>query len=350
MKLLSIFLVLFSIIFTNAQSIEVFESEEGVSALLLSGDYVYFAGGYTTPIHKINIENEIPVPELVCMGSDMPISMALFNQTMYFSEWSSGSISTFNILNAPSNRTELISGLNECLKLLINGNELYISDSNLHQILKMDLSVENPTLEVVIFDNSIRPYGMDIKDNELYFSDDRTIGNIYKFDVTSPSPELILVKENVKSPGHLKFLDNELYICQMGTEKKISKIDVSINSPELIEVITDISTPFDLFFKDNYLYYSEFSTGKLWKVDLDLLGVDDIEESTYNTLYPNPAMDFLKIINIPSGMSYQIVSYNGSLIEKGTISDENHVNISHLAKGNYFISLENGESYSFIKQ
>ena len=81
-------------------------------------------------------------------------------------------------------------------------------------------------------------------------------------------------------------------------------------------------------------------------------GVAGIEESQVEILNvsPNPATDVLKINNSIEG-TFEIISIYGEVVKSGT-SNNNAINISELARGNYFIKLTDNTSVyqaKFIK-
>jgi predicted outer membrane repeat protein len=69
-----------------------------------------------------------------------------------------------------------------------------------------------------------------------------------------------------------------------------------------------------------------------------VLSTNNMEEVSI-MLYPNPASDFLHIININNQANYTIADLTGKLILNGKINDKK-INVSNLQKGLYFISIE----------
>lgn len=68
-------------------------------------------------------------------------------------------------------------------------------------------------------------------------------------------------------------------------------------------------------------------------------------------IYPNPAKDFIRLKNIPSG-KHQIKIYglNGTLLNTCILSEEfQQINISNLDEGFYILRV-NGQNLKFVKQ
>ena len=69
---------------------------------------------------------------------------------------------------------------------------------------------------------------------------------------------------------------------------------------------------------------------------------DQITTEKGISIYPNPAIDVIKIIGTPglSGSSYTIIDSYGRIVVSGLIQSDNEVvNIENLSKGIYFVSV-----------
>ncbi len=67
-------------------------------------------------------------------------------------------------------------------------------------------------------------------------------------------------------------------------------------------------------------------------------------------LYPNPAKDTFKLSGLFKIENYSIYNTLGSLVKKGNITTNDEINIQNLTKGMYFLKLEDGNTYKFIKE
>ena len=192
----------------------------------------------------------------------------------------------FISLNIHSQATDFITGLSDPHDILLDGNILYIAESNAGRIKKVDLSQPNPIPEIVISGVPV-VYGLALHGTELYFSQLNGQNKISKIELTDPNPTPIIVLENFTSAQDLLFYGDDLYIAQFGMDR-IVKIDPSIPNPPIIEVITDFETPIALELVGDDLYIATYVEDKISKIDLT---------------NPNPvAIDVITNLLLPVGL------------------------------------------------
>lgn len=68
------------------------------------------------------------------------------------------------------------------------------------------------------------------------------------------------------------------------------------------------------------------------------------------TLFPNPAMEYLKLEGFESPLSYRIIDVSGSLAKKGVYAPDGRIDISQLSMGMYYFVLEGKHLLKFIKK
>lgn len=67
--------------------------------------------------------------------------------------------------------------------------------------------------------------------------------------------------------------------------------------------------------------------------------------------YPNPVKDILIIETNDTGIEYQVVNINGSIISNGTIhTSTEEIDFTSSPSGTYFLRFENQYSYKIIKK
>jgi hypothetical protein len=82
-----------------------------------------------------------------------------------------------------------------------------------------------------------------------------------------------------------------------------------------------------------------------------ILGLDNWMEEVHDLkLFPNPTTDYIQISGLKNIENYSIYNVIGSEISKGTISNDEKVNIQNLTNGLYFLKFENGNTIKFIKE
>ncbi len=79
------------------------------------------------------------------------------------------------------------------------------------------------------------------------------------------------------------------------------------------------------------------------------LSVADEKNTEIVSVYPNPVVNDLYIINVNENMNYQIVNLLGDEVSKGQISSSNSINTTELDSGVYFIKIGENKAIKFIK-
>ena len=98
------------------------------------------------------------------------------------------------ITNLNAQATDVVTGLNKPYALVLNGNDLYISEFNGNKISKIDITDATPTAIVVVTGLS-SPTGLAISGNDLYISE-YLANKISKIQITTLS-----VDENKLTPS-----------------------------------------------------------------------------------------------------------------------------------------------------
>ncbi len=80
------------------------------------------------------------------------------------------------------------------------------------------------------------------------------------------------------------------------------------------------------------------------------LSIDEVTINNTIDLYPNPAKDTFKLSGLFKTENFSIYNTLGSLVKKGNISANDEINIQNLTKGMYFLKLEDGNTYKFMKE
>ena len=67
-------------------------------------------------------------------------------------------------------------------------------------------------------------------------------------------------------------------------------------------------------------------------------------------LFPNPSANFLTVSNLKNKYNFIIVNKLGQKIQKGSISNNEEIDIRNLRNGLYFLKFEDGNTIKFIKE
>lgn len=81
------------------------------------------------------------------------------------------------------------------------------------------------------------------------------------------------------------------------------------------------------------------------------LSVNTFENNTTGlNLYPNPATTTIKLNGLTTNKKYAIYNTLGAIVKSGTVANNTEVEIASLAKGMYFIKLDDTRTLKFIKR
>lgn len=79
------------------------------------------------------------------------------------------------------------------------------------------------------------------------------------------------------------------------------------------------------------------------------LSVNDIDTSLKLVLLPNPSKDYVRVSNLNDSKKYQIFNVLGKQVSKGFMTNNEKVNIKNFSSGLYFLKLEGGTTFKFLK-
>lgn len=113
----------------------------------------------------------------------------------------------------------------------------------------------------------------------------------------------------------------------------------------------------DNLLKDTVYYVRSYainatgtSYGNTSSVDTSTLSNIKIDLKARIKTYPNPSTNFISLSGIAESKNYVIYNMQGKEMSRGTISNENKIDVRFLANGLYLLKLENLEMVKFIKE
>lgn len=80
------------------------------------------------------------------------------------------------------------------------------------------------------------------------------------------------------------------------------------------------------------------------------LAAEQFSKDRNIALYPNPSSNVVEISGIKKTENYQITDSTGKIMQSGSVSTNQKLNIQSLTNGVYFLKLENAEIIKFIKK
>jgi DNA-binding beta-propeller fold protein YncE len=348
----------------QVEATEVVAGFETPASLAFHGNDLYIAEPEGDRILKVDLSASTPVAtDFITEGLVLPSGLVVHENNLYISEFNeiefrSSRILKVDLTAATPEAAEVVGGLAQLELMLIHGNDLYVSQStSSDNIFKIDLTAETPVITDVVSANG--PVGLAIYGNELYIASN---GNekIAKIDLTAETPVITDVV-SVSSPTGLAVYGNELYIASNDYEnKKIVKIDLTAETPVPTDVLTTgLKSLRQLVVVDDILYIGdvgdddddEDDSGRVLKLDLTTLSIDEIPtEFSSIRISPNPATDFIQVSGLKAIEKYAIYNVLGAEIKSGEVFKNEEIDVTSLSKGLYFMKLESGGAYQFIKE
>lgn len=219
---------------------------------------------------------------------------------------------------------------------------LYVTQLN-DEIKRVDPTDGSIT---TILSNLNNPVGLAFYMGELYFTD-WDANRLAKTNPSQSMPTPTQVVGGLISPWFSALDGSELYVSEWGANR-ISKIDLSDSNPAATEVVSVSDPPGGLAVRGNELYIA--IENKISKFDLSTLSVDQAVPTKALSLYPNPTSGNIEISGLAKSMPYNIYNLLGTELQSGTIEEQEKIDVEQLNTGVYFLRLESGKTFKFIKK
>ncbi|WP_203296340.1 T9SS type A sorting domain-containing protein [Luteirhabdus pelagi] len=351
---------------------------------LLHEGIMYVADFFNDTIYKVTLD-ELPITpiDFHYIENSNIRGMTIKENELYFVKDSE--IAKVDLTAGVPVEEVVISNLTDGNAVAIRENEIYYSRAN--GINRKNL--DDPGTVGTSFKSVQTPYGLAFKDNYLYISD-LSNGRIKKVDVTLADPPLINIVEGLESPWGLSFHGDDLYIAEF-SGNRISKIDVSQTAPVVEEVLSGVLDPVAVEVREDILYFNKYNNNKTFAINLsqsnpvieeyisetrmaydyafyeDALFISEMNSakitmydptplSTSDTsgqqiwgiVYPNPTTDYIQISGVREPQEYTITSMLGIRVVESRMNPDEKISIKGLAKGIYFLRLENKRVFKFV--
>ncbi len=265
-------------------------SESGLQNLNVSG---------CTALSSINI-NETSVQSLDLSGNIAVTSLGFYETYL----------TTLNLANC-TNLTSLTVVGNQDLTNLNLTNCMSLTYLNFRDCTSNDfqLNTDNfPFLEFINFNNAFIP-SLDLRNN----SNLNTL-NLYDCSIS----ELDLRNGN----------NTNLDVFIIGTNLNCISVDdvnyATNNWPDVFDTV-------------------------VYSTDCSTLNTDDFQVENLK-LYPNPSADYLQISGLQQYVNYSILDVQGKEIQFGTLKPHEKIVINTLHSGLYFLRIDSGTNFKFIKK
>ena len=67
-------------------------------------------------------------------------------------------------------------------------------------------------------------------------------------------------------------------------------------------------------------------------------------------IFPNPSSDYIQIKALTKAEKFKIYNEFGAVLKAGTTDDNMKINVQGLTNGLYFLKLESGKTFKFLKE
>ncbi|WP_422106242.1 T9SS type A sorting domain-containing protein [Winogradskyella sp.] len=312
--------------------------------ILIHNDILYYS--LDTEILYFNINEADPNPVLLIDNLNNPAGMAIKDGFLYVARFGTGDIIKLD-LSLPNPSPIELTFFGQTPNILeFEGDDLYYSDNNGDRIYRYDTTSGSSSAENFLNTTPTGPIGLAIKDDFIYFNLPLQ-DTVFKLGLDDPQGTPIEVVSGLNHPLGMVFKGNDLYVANRD-DNSVVKHNITDNIPIVESVVSNISLPLDIAFAGEVLYM--INTDEISKIDLSL----SIDEQRLNNLklYPNPVNNYLKVANMSRDLEYNISDINGRHLQEGELTRNGQIDTTALASGTYFISFfgETIETRKFFKQ
>lgn len=235
--------------------------------------------------------------------------------------------------------------------LELTNNMLYVSDGQ--NVYSYDITVGASSYQLFYTDTEGFIRNPSVYNNELYyqlFIPGSSPGTgIYKIDMANPGAQKVLVASNLGGILQSSLIINNYLYLGLETSNMLVRLDLSItNLPITPVVMLDIlgAGVIGLAHKGSTIYYT---TGQqiIYTYQDAVLSTDDVVQNPIS-MYPNPTKELIHIKGDLSGNPlYSIYTQTGVKIKEDQL--RNTINISELASGIYFLTLNQNSNIQTVK-
>lgn len=234
-----------------------------------------------------------------------------------------------------------------------------VDDNFIVQILKIDISIANPSATVLVSNLSENEAVNDMAfySNNLLISVGG-LGKVFGFDITDTVIEPSEYLNNLSFNKGLFVTGNQLFLAEanlIGT--KPLDITASLNYVARNTIYHDVNngTPFNANFRDvvligNTLYMTLLNQGRVVTVQDDsFLSTHDFNADS-NLISVYNSKTTLTVSGLEANQNAALYNLSGQLLTtKNLSSNENSIDVSGFPNGMYFLKLENQKVFKFIK-
>jgi len=183
---------------------------------------------------------------------------------------------------------------------------------------------------------------------DLSFRDSSTISELVTDDLinlesltflNSGVPSLDL--RNNSNLTTLSFTDSNIAYLDLRNGNN-TNLDISIEGTSLECISVD-----DVDYATNN--WPDVVDDVVYSTDCSTLTLNEIQTESLK-LYPNPSSEFLQISGLQQNVNYSILDFQGKQMQSGTLIPQENIPINSLQSGLYFLRIDSGTNFKFIKK
>lgn len=302
-------------------------------------------------ISRATLTDSQPIAtSLFTTGLDRPTRLKWTSDNyLYTTETGANEISRANLgATSPVMQTYFNNGLSQPMGLDVVGTKLFVGDFG-------STSIKNIATSVTPFqvNTHVNDYASDIVNDgiSMYFVNNSS-SNVYAANILDSDAPLVVIAEGFTKPSSLLLHNTMLYISD-STDGAIYRINPygGSTTPELL--VSGLNAPNGMVLYNNNLYIAETGANRIVTLSLGALSIVDNEnEVSLFSVYPNPTSDFLHFEIDSEIDSVEVFDVSGNLIFKENSLEANSLSVSSLSSGLYFVkvkSLDKSQTKKFIK-
>jgi hypothetical protein len=93
------------------------------------------------------------------------------------------------------------------------------------------------------------------------------------------------------------------------------------------------------------------NSGHVRVYSINTLSTNNFELASENIqLYPNPTEKYISLSNLKKQQNYTIYNVLGAKVKKGTISNNENIDVRYFLKGMYLLKIDSGNTFKFLKK
>lgn len=306
-------------------------------SLAKKGNDLYMSEFTANKITKFDLTN-LTETTVVDQGLSQPSKILFDGDILYIAEYDTGEISKINITDANPVAETIITGLNEPADFVIKDNVMYIAEYSGNRISKVNLS--DGLFNVELFRSLTDPFGITVDNDNFYFANIASGGNVYKYNETTDTQTLLT--SNVTAPHNLTIVENTMYVSEYSLDGNLKKVNL-IDGSTTVE-LSGLQQAAGLLVDNNTMYIAQYFTNKISKYDLPSLNIAEYESINFN-LYLNDST--LQINTEENLTNAEIFDALGKSIKKVYSKS---VNIEDLSSGIYLLKIKTQNDKTAVKR